>query len=520
MSKSFYRWHRLLSIIVAIPVLLWAISGFMHPIMSSVRPAVRLQQLPVKKLNDSAIWISPAEALTRNNIAQVHDLRLVHIGPNTFFQVQLQRGDVPVYLSTMDGALLRNGDDLYARHIARQFLEGVDSTNSPGLPEHMGEASGHACCTSATRWVMDIPKGAMIRSVERLTAFNEEYDEIQRILPAYRVSFDRADGIRIYVETTQDRFVHAVDDRRAALDAVFGMFHTWDWAASLGGFRYVLMALLLSISFVSAVMGLWIFRMTRTIRPNGNPRLRWRFNHRIVSVTASVFTLMFSFSGAYHALSKLSPDDRIMYHVDNDISVAELETDPLEMGRKGGIFPYNYSLVRLQDSTCWRILSTPSGKTIAGDSRPVWSKDRKAVMPVVDYFTSTGQRLVAGERKYAAYLGSLFGGGNPSDTLQVQPVTAFAGEYGFVNKRLPVWRVEYAGEMDDRFYIETATGQLSVRVSDADLPEGYSFSFLHKHHFMDFGGKTARDLSTMIWAAMQVAMVVVGMLLYVKSARK
>jgi hypothetical protein len=37
---------------------------------------------------------------------------------------------------------------------------------------------------------------------------------------------------------------------------------------------------------------------------------------------------------------------------------------------------------------------------------------------------------------------------------------------------------------------------------------------------MDFGGKTARDLSTMIWAAMQVAMVVVGMLLYVKSGRK
>ena len=65
-------------------------------------------------------------------------------------------------------------------------------------------------------------------------------------------------------------------------------------------------------------------------------------------------------------------------------------------------------------------------------------------------------------------------------------------------------------------YIETSTGRLSVRVDDSDLPEGYSFSLFHKHHFMDWGGKSIRDLSTMFWALVQVTMVVVGLLLYVK----
>jgi hypothetical protein len=37
---------------------------------------------------------------------------------------------------------------------------------------------------------------------------------------------------------------------------------------------------------------------------------------------------------------------------------------------------------------------------------------------------------------------------------------------------------------------------------------------LHKHHFMDFTGKVGRDISTMFWAMGQIAMVVVGLVLW------
>ena len=61
---------------------------------------------------------------------------------------------------------------------------------------------------------------------------------------------------------------------------------------------------------------------------------------------------------------------------------------------------------------------------------------------------------------------------------------------------------------------------LSVKVDDTDLYEGYSFALLHKHHFMDFGGKGLRDFSTMFWAMAQIAVVTIGLILWRKASKK
>ena len=71
-----------------------------------------------------------------------------------------------------------------------------------------------------------------------------------------------------------------------------------------------------------------------------------------------------------------------------------------------------------------------------------------------------------------------------------------------------------------RYYIETATGILSTQVRDADVWEGLSFSMLHKHHFLDFAGKEVRDISTMFWAAAQILMVVLGLILWLRIRKK
>jgi hypothetical protein len=42
MKKKIYQWHRTTSLIIAIPVILWAASGFMHPIMTTIRPKVAI----------------------------------------------------------------------------------------------------------------------------------------------------------------------------------------------------------------------------------------------------------------------------------------------------------------------------------------------------------------------------------------------------------------------------------------------------------------------------------------------
>ena len=120
---------------------------------------------------------------------------------------------------------------------------------------------------------------------------------------------------------------------------------------------------------------------------------------------------------------------------------------------------------------------------------------------------------------YARYLASVFKDNSNAKPIEVKQITKFAGEYGFVNKRLPVWKIAYDSNYNERFYVETSSNKLSVRIDDREVFEGLSFSFLHKHHFMDFAGKSWRDFSTMFWAAMQVAMIVVGLILWKKAIK-
>ena len=88
-------------------------------------------------------------------------------------------------------------------------------------------------------------------------------------------------------------------------------------------------------------------------------------------------------------------------------------------------------------------------------------------------------------------------------------LTAFDDEYNFSDKRLPVWRLATGGQGLERLYVETCSGELAARMDDALYAEGWSFSVFHKHHFMDWGGKPIRDASTIVWASLQILMVLV-----------
>lgn len=112
--KKIYTWHRTLSLIIAIPVLLWAVSGFMHPLMTNIKPTVATQKLSPLAIDSHTIRIPLPVALQKNNITGFHNVRLVHIDTNFFYQVQQAVHKAPVYLSTFNGKLLPAGDWLYA----------------------------------------------------------------------------------------------------------------------------------------------------------------------------------------------------------------------------------------------------------------------------------------------------------------------------------------------------------------------------------------------------------------------
>lgn len=509
MKKKIYQYHRQLSIIIAFPVLLWALSGFMHPLMTNIRPKVAAQAIAAMPVDSSKIHVSLQTALKQNKIDSFSDFRLIHIDTNWFYQVQ-RAGDIPVYLSTKNGNLLSNGDWLYAQYLARQFLE------KPGqkkpvehTPQPAPAPGAHDCCDAATDCVLNPTQGTGIGSVAFLTAFDNEYKSVNKLLPVYKVAFERADGIRIYVETVQDRFAFAMDDKRAFFDKLFFLFHTWGWLSFLGKARFVIEFLLVFGAFCTTVMGIYIFFITKAKRSNGNAMVKTRRWHRFTSIGASLFTLFFTFSGAYHALNKVAGSETTVAKTMRNVAASSVNFDFPALQRAVQLPVYNVSLAQLGNQYFYRIVLQDAS---AGGKKDLM-KDMQVKPSVVSYLdVQTLTQLDDGDRKYATALATQYSGMDKNSIQSVAVISKFNDAYNFTDKRLPVWELKYPGSK--AYYIETSTGTLAKRLTPNDLAEGTVFALLHKHHFMDWGGKGLRDASTMFWAMVQVLMVIVGLVLF------
>ena len=536
LRKNIYRWHRILSLTIALPVVLWAASGFMHPVMTTIRPRVATQFLPAAPLDTNRIKLPLRDVLQKNSISNFHNFRLVHIDTNWFYQVQKTANETPLYLSVINGKKLANGDALYAQYLAKLFLEGppvpiANATQYASISHEdmmtdkaVTAAAEHDCCDAATACILGNETGSPVAGIALLRSFDAEYKFINRLLPVYKVKFDRPDGIRLYVETTQDRFAFAMDNKRAVFDKIFGLFHTWEWMNFLGNSKYYVMALLNILALLTTLMGLYIFFVSKTKKANGKEVVKARNRHRWTSFAISLFTLMFTFSGAYHSLSKLKTATRADFFTSNQFTTGAANPHLSKLQALAGDKPIsNISLVKINGEIFWQVFTI--NKQLR-NKMPATAKDLMKNMsapPPSTFYVNTHTYAVLsnGEELYARSLAGLFTQQPDVAIVQTKLITKFAGEYGFVNKRLPVWKIGYASNSRERLYVETSTGKLAAQVNDKDLVEGYSFSLLHKHEFMAWAGKPVKDFSTMFWATAQIAMVLLGFILYFKmKARK
>ncbi len=522
MKKKLYSIHRTLSLIIAIPVLLWAVSGFMHPLMTNIRPAVTTQRLVPEQVDSSRLHMSLQTALQLNHIDSFSNFRLIHIDTTWFYQVQVTENKTPVYLSAVNGKVLTAGDWLYAQYLAKQFLEGQQFNKTvlvsqEMIPVPVSEGAMHDCCDAATNCVLKNNKGSKVTGVSQLTAFDDEYKYINRLLPVYKVAFDREDGIRIYVETTQDRFAFAMDNKRAAFDIVFRWLHTWAWLDFTGKGRLVVISLVALLALTTTLLGIYIFFTTRSKNAKGNTLVKARRRHRFTSIAAATFTLLWTFSGAYHALAKFREDNRDQFFIENTFHTADADLDLAKLQEAVQHPVTNISMVKINNEQYWQV---STGHHMAAHTADMM-KDKSVAPSAVSYVnTQTYVVLPQGDEEYARYMATRFSKNSPSSITGTAVVTKFTDEYNFTDKRLPVWKISYKEHHNERLYVETTSGKLASRVDDTDIPEGYSFSVFHKHHFMDWGGKTARDISTMFWALVQVLMVAVGLILYFRARKR
>lgn len=248
--------HRRLGWIAAVVALLWATTGFLHPIMSWTAPRPAVQAPPAQTLALNATR-APNEALIANGVKDATLVRLVTIdgAPHWFATTDTQR----VVLDARTNAPAPDAEQTHAVALARHYA---------GLAD--------------TR----------VASATLVTEFSTEYPSVNRLLPVWQVRFDTPDGLTVYVDTSVDRLAAVTNDLRRALLFVFQNVHTLKWLEPIEPLRIAVLFAL--ISTVIATTGLGAV-MLLSAKGRG-----LRKAHTVFAWFALPVIAMFTLSGLFH----------------------------------------------------------------------------------------------------------------------------------------------------------------------------------------------------------------------------
>lgn len=459
--RTLIQWHRWLGVLACAAVLIFAGSGLLHPLLSRSQPQPAQFQPP----GLTAVAATPlATVLPQNGIAAFTDARLVTIAGQPAYRIATEAGTVR-YFDAADGTPLADGERHHAEALARHF-------------------SGD--------------NASAIARIEPVTAFDDDYLANNRLLPVWRVRFERADDLTAYVDTAGQRLATLVDARKRPLQSAFRLLHNFGFLDALPALKLPMMLVLLFAAFSTALAG-----VVMAVRLPGNRRLRpGRRWHRRAALAVAITTFSFSVSGSWHLLEKQrepAAAPPLVNHFRSD------ELGPTQPAAA-------FSLLRVDGRPCYRL---PTAAAPAGHhhhAAPEQSATKPPPAMCVD--ATDGSALNDADHRAALELARHFAGSDTAATV-AEPVTRFGGEYGFINKRLPVWKIELEGS-GRRWYVEPASGALALTVDDQAALAGWVFAYFHKWSFFKEGWQDLRDLGLMAFALGNIAVALLGLTLLLR----
>jgi PepSY-associated TM region len=494
MKKQFYIFHKWFGIIACAAVFAWSLTGFLHPIMSWTQPRPTQNVLKLTPLEADNFRVSLGEALAENKIKTFGGFNIVSFNGDSFYQILPENKEVtmfqpkdgegeschssiisssisaepPIYLSVSTGEKLTDGDEKYAEFLARYFAD---------------------------------EKKAEIKSTKLVTDFDLEYKTVNRLLPVYEVAFERGDGMKAYVDTQSSKLGTLIDARKSWLQWTFVNFHNLEFAGMPNLTRQITITIFMSLVFLTSLSGLIVYGLFwRSYGKNKveTSRSLLRKYHRSIGVVVSVFLLAWSSSGMFHLWTKadLSQDAKVAYT--STYKVERIKFSLTEI-IKNQTETVSISLIGFGDKMFYRILKTDQS---------------------VSYFNAeSGEILENGDVEYAKFLAEKFSGNKA--IIEVKPITKFEGEYGFILKRLPVMKVQYQENSNERVYVDTSNGKLALKIHDGIAQwENLTFDYLHKGHWLDWAGKNIRDVFLMLMALGNSIVAALGIWLFVGLKRE
>lgn len=485
-----YHWHQRIGLFMSIAVIAWALSGLAHPIISRLNPKPAAPP-PVEVLNTQQLGDFSA-LIEQQNIQTIEQLRLFQWQGEAVYRIASERG--VAYFSAQTLQPLDLGDFDYAEYLARHFL---------------GD------------------KEAALGNLQLINEFNKEYLYINRYLPVVRVDFAREDEPRLYIDATQGRLATIDNKRKVFTGKFFRALHSWTWIESLT-LRRSLMSVFLVLGFATALFGLvvyiksWrmgIFKKNLSAHQH-HPRTRRL--HRSLGAVVALFAMAFCASGLLH-LWLTDKTDAAQKQITLAIPAQglTLPTHAIAQALQNTAIA-DIQLAQIDNTIYWRVKKQPGKSAHAAEHE---HHHHGAAVPaqtdaVIYVNARTGAVLDKGWEKHAQSLALTFSELTGDQVARIELVETFGGEYGFVNKRLPVHGVHFDLPGNPVFYIETASNTLASQVNNTKRVEGFSFAYLHKWHFADALGKDLRDILTSVTALLIMLVILLGVYRYITGRHK
>ena len=476
MKKFMYKWHRRLALVMAVPILLWALSGVLHPLMSNwFKP-----EIANKFLRATAVQLDASSEKKVSEICagfeQVHMIKVISLKGKPVLLV-ITPDQEQHYRDVATGIEIADGASIYAEQLGRAYLGDQESK---------------------------------LVAVTKIEEFQPGYSYIHRFLPVYRVELEREAGLQVVVDPRTGKLAAYDNGFRRVASKLFSWMHTWSFLGARDSvFRIVVVSLMSLAGLFLALSGVfsWFFMKGKRRMKKGR---RW---HRMLGIGMVLFYFMFSLSGFFHVVMKLDYDDSDTWVSEQAVSPASMQVSisgALNAAQAAGVDQAGLkelTLAVVDGQSCYRVALMGQ----RGSRKPG---------PVVYVNSESGAILEGGEERYAKVLALEFSGYSESDISEVELITSFRAEYGFIFRRMPVWRVHFSGQEYWQYTVDTRDAHMSMRTSTVGLVEALSFINLHKFHFLDFAGKTVRDVVLLVLMGFFTLLTFSGLCLLKKKRAK
>lgn len=290
--------------------------------------------------------------------------------------------------------------------------------------------------------------------------FERDYPWINRLLPVWAVRFEGADAVTVFVDTGSDRLGTMSDAPKRLWQGLFQTLHTLSFI-EVPYLRVIAITALVGTLLITAGFGARLL-LTRGGR---QPARRW---HRRLAWLAVLPALVFPATGLFKLLT-------------GQIPVAPLPVPPNLATSALTALPFTAA-----DGAIREAVAVP---VIGG--RPVW----RVVAPRGEALNlwlseADGTAINGDDEALARRIASGALGKPVTEPLSL--ISAFDRDYGFANKRLPVWRA--SADDGSGWYFETRSGVVAAQVGGPDgalaQTQALIFNLLHKGHFLDPLGVT------------------------------